>query len=55
LGILNATKNASVKSLAPKSLAITKSLIRPNILETKVIAETMLLDLINDLDMTYDY
>jgi len=28
-----------------------KSLIKPNILEIKVIAETILLDLINDLDM----
>ena len=54
-GILNATKNASVNSLAPKSLPITKSLIRPNIRDTKVIAETMLLDLINDLDMIYGY
>ena len=30
-----------------------KSLIKPSILEIKVIAETILLDLINDLDMTY--
>ena len=51
LGILNATKNASVSSLAPKSLAIMKSRIRPKILDIKVIAATMLLDLIKDLDI----
>jgi hypothetical protein len=44
-------KKASVSSLAPNKRAMMKSLIKPKILEIKVIAETMLLDLINDLDM----
>ena len=51
LGILNATKKASVNSFAPKSLAIMKSLISPKILDIKVIAATMLLDLMKDLDI----
>ena len=51
LGILNATKNASVSSFAPKSLAIMKSLMSPKILDRKVIAATILLDLIKDLDI----
>ena len=51
LGIQKATKKASVSSLAPNKRAIIKSLINPKILDIKVIAETILLDFINDLDI----
>jgi len=51
---LKATKNASVKAFAPKKIAMIWSLIRPKILEIKVIAVKIPLDFKNDLDIT-DY
>ena len=41
LGILKATKKASVTAFAPKTWANTKSLIKPNIRDTKVIKPTV--------------
>ena len=49
LGILKATKNASVKALAPKKIAIIWSLIKPKTLEIKVIAVKTPLDFKKDL------
>jgi len=50
-GILKATKKASVKAFVPKKIAMIWSLMRPKILEIKVIAVKIPLDFKKDLDI----